>query len=150
MLRGTQNLSYVYCCEIVHCESQRQDQLAFTIFFQDSCFLSELRGEIDSFSQKACLLQMMKFLSVEVVAVVVQRVLSLLTHRFLINDSACLASEIYFFSFFHTAHQMWQGHHRFSSLPKIQKELNKLIKNPKRFCHISNTTNVQGLRSKKI
>ena len=59
-------------------------------FFQDSHFLSELRGEIDSFSQKACLLQMMKFLSVEVVAVVVQQVLSQFTHRFLINDSAYL------------------------------------------------------------
>ena len=30
---------------------------------------------------------------------------------------------------------------------QIQKELTKLIKNPKRFCDVSNTTNVQGLRS---
>ena len=54
---------------------------------------------------------------------------------------------------FHTLiciYQMRQGLHRFSSLPKIQKGLTKLIKNPKRFCHISNTTNVQGLRSKKL
>ena len=40
---------------------------------------------------------------------------------------------------------MRQGSHRFSSLPKIQKGLTKLIKNPKRFCNISNTTNVQCL-----
>ena len=44
--------------------------------------------------------------------------------------------------------QMRQGRHRFSSLPKIQQELTKLIKNPKRFCDISNTTNVQGLRQR--
>ena len=43
--------------------------------------------------------------------------------------------------------QMRQSCHRFSSLPKIQKELIKLIKNPKRFCDLCNTTNVQGLRS---
>ena len=41
-------------------------------------------------------------------------------------------------------YQMRQGRHRFSSLPKIQQELTKLIKNPNRFCNISNTTNVQG------
>ena len=43
--------------------------------------------------------------------------------------------------------QMRQGRHRFSSLPKIYKELIKLMKNPKRFC---NMNNVQGLRSKKL
>ena len=46
--------------------------------------------------------------------------------------------------------QMRQGRHRFSCLPKIQKGLTKFLKNPKRFCHISNTANVQGLISKKL
>ena len=41
-------------------------------------------------------------------------------------------------------YQMRQGHHNFYSLAKIQKELTKLIENPKPFCDISNATNVQG------
>ena len=85
-LTVTQNLSHIVVrSSSVH--HKGKISLLSQFFFQDSCFLSELRGEIDSFSQKACLLQMMKFLSVEVVAVVVQQVLSLFTYRFLMNNS---------------------------------------------------------------
>ena len=47
-------------------------------------------------------------------------------------------------------YQMRQGCHRFSSLSKFSEEPTKFIKNPKRFCDLCHTTNVQGFRSKKL